>query len=211
MRRRITACQLLVMACVAATVIAAGCGGGGGGALPFTIAGTVKNDSGSPIAGAQVTATIQGQASPIAATTTSSTGVFGFALPAATYVIEASASGFQSQQQLVTITASQPNLSVSLILTAIGPPPPPPANLGGIVIRASGGSAIVGATVTATLQGQSTPLETTITGSDGRYGFWLAGGTYVIAVSAVGYKPAQQTVTLPAGGTNLGVNFALTT
>lgn len=198
----------LVLAAVSLGVglLAAGCGGGGAGE-PFTLAGAVKSEAGAAIPGASVTATVSGQTQPVAATTTTSTGVFGFALPPATYFVEAEAAGFDKKQVLVDIT-HQPDLSVTLVLTPVDLPPPLPVNLGGIVIAA--GSAIAGAKVTATIQGQSTPLDTTFTGADGRYGFvLLPSGSYVIAVSAAGFNPAEQTVTLVFDVPNLGVDFAL--
>jgi hypothetical protein len=206
MMRRMTVCLIIVAACAAIGVITGGCGGGG--AKPFTVAGTVTNASdGTPIAGALVTATVLGSHDVVASTTTSTTGVYGLSLPAAMYVIEATASGFEAAQQVVDITA-QPNLSVNFTLTAVGPPPPPPINLGGQV-QSTAFVPISGATVTATIQGGAL-VDTTTTDADGKYGFWLATNkTYVIAVSATGFKPAQQTVTLPLGGSALSVNFTL--
>jgi len=206
MIRPMTACVIIVAACVAVAAIIAGCGGGG--AEPFTIAGTVTNASGgAPIARAQVTATVLGAHQIVASTATSGTGVYGLALPAAEYVIEATATGFEAEQQVVDITA-QPNLSVNFALTAVGPPPPPPINLGGQV-QSTAFLPISGATVTATIQGGAL-VGTTTTDANGKYGFWLATNkTYVIAVSASGFKPAQQTVTLPLGGSALAVNFIL--
>jgi hypothetical protein len=198
----------VALACWATALMIVGCGGGGGG-QPFTLAGTVTTTSGAPIAGAQVTATVLGQSQPVASTVTTSQGVFGFALPAATYVVEASASGYVTQQVTVTITDSQPNLTVEVILSAVGPPPPPPINTGGRVTNAATFAAIQGATVTATLQGQITPVETATTDANGRYGFWLATGIYVIRASASGFNPAQQTITVTQGISNLAVDFAL--
>ena len=209
MRTRFALHVAIAAVCLAPALWLIGCGGGGGG-QPFTLAGTVKNTSGAGIAGAQVTATVLGESQPVATTTATSAGVFGFALPAATYVVEASATGYVTQQTTVTITGSQPNLTVELVLTAVGPPPPPPTNLGGLVTDAVTSAPIQGATVTATKQGQITPLETTTTNSSGRYGFWLGAGTYVIKVTATGYNPSQRTVTVITGISDLGVNFALT-
>ena len=188
-------------------LLAAGCGGGG--SEPFTLAGRVKSESGAAIAGANVTATVSGQTQPVAATTTTSTGVFGLALPPATYVVEASASGFVKAQQMVTLTASQPILTMEFALSPVAPPPPPPANLGGRVTNASTLAVIPGATVTATPVGQVAPVETTTTGLDGRYGFGLAVGSYVIEATATHFQPQQRVVTLLLGDTNRVVDFAL--
>ena len=208
MKLRLAATALIIAACMCAGLIA-GCGGGGGGE-PFTLAGTVTNASGAPVSGALVTATVSGHTQPVDSTATSSNGVFGLVAPPGTYVVEASATGFVTQQKTVTITATQPNLSISIVLSAVSPPPPPPANLGGRVTNSVTSAPVGGATVTATLQGQVTPIGTTTTNSDGRYGFWLAAGTYTINVTPLGFAPGQKTVTLPVGGSLLNVDFALT-
>lgn len=198
----------LVIACLLTAAVMGGCGGGG--AAPFTLGGTVSNDSGAPIASALVTATVSGQTEPSASATTSSTGVYAMALPPATYVVEASAAGYEAQQQVVTITASQPQLSVDFVLIPVGEPPPPPTNLGGRVTDATTLEPIAGATVTATVQGETTPIETTTTDANGRYGFWLATGVYVIRVTAAGFQSAEQTFTVTEGLVNLSADFALT-
>ncbi len=207
---RIAAAYRLVAAAtgVGIALIAAGCGGGGQAAQPYTLAGTVKTVSGAPIVGATVAATIEGQSQPVAVTATSGTGEYALALAPATYLVEAAKAGYETQQKRVTITATQPNLSFNFVLTAPSPPGPP-ANLGGKVTGAAGGAPIEGAFVSATLTGQSTPTATTTTDGDGQYRFWVASGTYVIAVSAAGYADAQRTVVLGQGAANLGVNFAL--
>lgn len=210
MRRRFSVQYAGFAACLCAAVVVAGCGGGGGQAEPFTLAGTVTSESGPAIAGAVVTATVSGQSQPVGATTTTSTGVYGFVLPPATYVVEASAAGFVAQQQIVTITASQPRLSVDFSLSPVSEPPPTPATVAGRVTNAVTSAPISGATVTATLQGQTTPLETTTTNADGEYGFILGDGSYVIRVTAAGFVSAQRTVTVTLPVANLGVDFALT-
>jgi hypothetical protein len=205
MRHQLAVVALFAAGCVCAAFVV-GCGGGGGG-QPFTLAGTVTDGAGAPVSAALVTATVAGQTQPVDSTTTSATGVFAFALPPAIYIVEASKDGLVAQQT-VTITASQPNLSVSLVL--VEQPPPPPENLGGRVINATTSAPIVGATVTATIQGQSTPVKTTTTNSDGRYGFVLTTDqTYVITVTATGFISEQLTVPLPLGGSELAVDFAL--
>jgi hypothetical protein len=201
--------RLIAAAVLAAGLSVAGCGGGGADRQPLTVAGTVKGDTGAPIAGALVTATISGQSQPVASTTTSSTGVYGLALPAgASYVIEASKLGFETQQRTLT---TLPNLSFNFVLTPATEPPPLPANLGGRVTSFTTSAAISGAAVTATIQGQTTPAATAFTNANGRYGFWLpTNQTYVIAVSAAGFVPAQpKTVILLLGDSNLAVDFAL--
>jgi len=198
---RTTAYMMLAIACVGLAVIAAGCGGGGARG-PYTIAGTVKDDVDNPVEGAVVTATVQGEASPVDTTTTSSTGGFAFALPSGTYVIEASKGGL-SDREVVTITASQAALSLALVLTE---QPPPPPNVTGVVHTAAL-APVAGATVTARKDGVL--VDTTATDATGMYSFGLlAGQTYVLAATATGFNPAQQTVVLPVGGWVV-VNFTL--
>jgi len=202
MKHQLTGPALAIALCAGAFV--AGCGGGGGESQPFTLAGTVTSDSGAPVQSATVTATPAGGTTPVATISTTATGVFAFALPAGVYSVEASATGFQKNSELVDITTT-PNLSVSIVLSAVGPPPPPPFDLGGKVTSAASSQPIAGATVTATLSGQTTPADTTTTDANGDYTFWLATGQYVVRASATGFQSAQQTVTVP----NFSVNFAL--
>ncbi|HUT73761.1 MAG TPA: carboxypeptidase-like regulatory domain-containing protein [Armatimonadota bacterium] len=206
---RCSTLHLIAAAVLAAALFVAGCGSGGSDRQPVTVAGTVKGDTGAPIAGALVTATISSQSQPVASTTTGSTGVYSLALPVgASYVIEASKLGFETQQRTLT---TLPNLSFNFVLTPATQPPSPPVNLGGRVTSAATSAAVSGATVTATIQGQPTPAATTSTDANGRYGFWLpTNQTYVIAVSAAGFVPAQRTVILLLGDSNLAVDFALT-
>jgi hypothetical protein len=205
MNHRVIALALLAGLCAVVALLSGCGGGGGGGSQPFTLAGTITSDTGSPVSGARVTETPAGGTQPVAATTSSSTGVFAFALPLGVYFVEATAAGFQPNSKLVDISAA-PDLSVSIVLSQVGPPPPPPFDLGGKVTSAASGQAIAGATVTATLSGQTTPADTTTTDANGDYTFWLATGSYVVRASATGFQAAQQTVTVP----NLSVNFALT-
>ena len=190
-----------------AALLLAGCGGPGG--EPFTLAGTVKTDAGAPVAAATVAATVVGQSQPIATATTTGTGVYGLALPPATYSVEASKAGFQPETRTVTITASQPDLSFDFTLSTPTEPPPPPGNLGGRVTNAVTSAPIGGATVAATLQGETSPVALATTNADGRYYFWLETGTYVVRASATGYVSQEREVALSLGTPNLAVDFAL--
>lgn len=207
MTHRTVAVLTVGVAVALAALLLAGCGGGGG--EPFTLAGTVKTDAGAPVAAASVAATVVGQSQPIATATTTGTGVYGLALPPATYSVEASKTGFQPETRTVMITASQPDLSFDFTLSTPTEPPPPPANLGGRVTSARTGLPIADATVAATLQGQTSPEPTTTTNADGRYYFWLETGTYTVQASATRYVSDQYQVTLSLGTPNLAVDFAL--
>jgi hypothetical protein len=82
------------------------------------LAGTVRNGSAGPVAGAQVT--VKGVTSgPSARTVTDASGSFSLRLAAGTYDVNVSATGFDSQTKKVSVTA---NKAPALQFTLTAPP-----------------------------------------------------------------------------------------
>ncbi|WP_336002027.1 carboxypeptidase regulatory-like domain-containing protein [Halorientalis halophila] len=153
-----------------------------------TIAGTVTDAGGSAIEGATVSAGGQ-------STTTAADGSYSLTLTEGDYTVEASADGFQSDSQSVTVTAGE-TTTADFALDAVVTE----GDIAGTVTDADG-SAIEGATVTA--GGQSTT-----TAADGSYTLTLEEGDYTVEANADGYVADSQTVTVTAGETTTA-DFAL--
>jgi hypothetical protein len=160
------------------------------------IAGTVR-DAGTtnPIAGAVVT--LRQGATELAARTTNAAGTFGFQeLPEGTYTLSATAAGYQTATQNVTVTEGQ-TASVTLNLTATVVEPTT-GDIAGTVVDADGGAPIAGATVTT-----SPDVGTDTTDAAGAFGFDdVAAGSYTLTVNAEDYEQAQANVTVTAGQTS---------
>lgn len=118
---------LSVMTLATALAWASGCGGGGGGGdgtipptpppEPFNVSGTIKNTSGTPLAGAAVAAIVKSTGMEVARTTSAETGMYGFFLPPAEYTIRASLAGYQPGQVDVTLYAGDKKLGVDITLS----------------------------------------------------------------------------------------------
>lgn len=93
-------------------------------------------------------------------------------------------------------------------------PTPTPGTPPGVVFDLRGrvyvsGVAASGVTVTVTGQaGATTPSDSTVTGVDGSYSFFLGAGSYTVT-AVRGTLSATRTVTIPAGGQTVD-NFNLT-
>lgn len=127
------------------------------------------------------------------ATITSSTGAFSFAsVPAGTYSITASASGYQTASASVTVTAGHNvNLNLHLLSTVAS------GSIQGVVKNVATGKAVAGAMVTLT-----PGMLATVSDSTGYYGFpSVTPGTYTLTVSAFGFQSDIQTITVASGHT----------
>jgi hypothetical protein len=149
-----------------------------------SVSGTVKSSAGTAIAGASVG---YGGGS----TTTSSTGAYSLTgVPAGTIQLVASASGFQSATQNVTITGGANSTANFTLSAASGG-----GTVTGKITNASSGAALSGATVS--WSGGSTTSSST-----GVYTLTnVTAGTQKITASKTGYLPRTLSVGVTAGAT----------
>lgn len=137
-----------------------------------------------PIAGARVALSPSG-----ASTTTDVNGNFSIGVSPGTYTVTASAVGYDSASQTVSVSGGQ-NLVLSfklVALTATG-------SIKGTVIDSVTAAAIVGATVRL-----SNGLVT-VTDQNGNYSFAaVLYGNYTITASAIGYLSQSQPITVKPG------------
>jgi hypothetical protein len=134
-------------------------------------------------------------------TVTSSNGAFSFAsVPAGTYTLTASATGYQTASASITVTAGHnANLNLHLASTI------PSGSVQGVVKSSATGKALAEATVTL-IPG----VLATVTDSTGYYGFpSVTPGTYTLTVTAAGYQSYSQTITVASGHT-VKANVSLT-
>lgn len=152
-----------------------------------SITGTVKSSSGPAIAGASVSF-----GGGIA--TTSSTGAYTLSpVPTGTVQLVASATGFQSVTQNVTVAAGA---SVTSDFTLTSSSTPLSGTVTGKVTNASSGAVISGATVTWS-------GGTTTTNATGVYTLSkVTAGSQSITASKTGYLPRTSVATVAAGATN---------
>lgn len=158
-----------------------------------TIAGTVTDAStGLPLAGASV-GTDTGQT-----TTTAADGTYSISnVPTGTRSVTASASGYQSETQSVSVLDGQSS-TADFALNPI-----PVGSVAGTVVDSSTSAAISGATVTLDTG------ETATTDAAGNYSISnVPTGTRTVSASASGYSSASQSVEV-AQDTTTTANFAL--
>lgn len=106
-------------------------------------------------------------------------------------------------------TATNPvnDLGDIAISNSVGPIPGAPTNISGTVTL-QGQSSYAGVTVDL-LQGSVT-VATVTTAGDGKFGFWVPAGSYVVRASATGFQTQQKNVTLASQDKPQTVNFTLT-
>ena len=160
-----------------------------------SVSGSVSDSSGIALAGASVS--FSG-----GSTATDASGNYSFAnVPAGSYNITASDSGYNSVTLPVTVTAGT-NSTLNFQLSASTSNSP--GTIAGTVTNISTGAAISGATVT------HDGISTT-TGTNGGYAFSsVAPGTYNVTASHSGYFNQTKSVTVNSGATST-LNFALAT
>ena len=161
-----------------------------------TVSGRVTNAANSQgIPGAQVCVLSSSQCA-----TTSSQGNYSIAnVLAGSQTVRATASGYASGQQNVTVIAGG-TVTANFALVAS----PTTGTVSGRVTRASNNQAISGAQVCVLSSNQCAT-----TNAQGNYNIInVAAGSQTVRATASGFVTVQQTVTVPAGGT-VTVNFAL--
>jgi thermitase len=159
-----------------------------------SISGTVTDaQTGKAIAGATVSDGARGA-------TTDASGTYALGnVPAGSYTVTASASGYGSASRGVSVTAGQ-TVSGSFALD----PTVSFGTIAGTVADASTRSPIAGATVR---------VGTRSTKADARGAYTFANvppGSYTISASASGYASVSQSVSVAAGQTAASVDFGLT-
>lgn len=168
----------------------------GANTTPGSITGHVTDSStGAAISGATVS--YSG-----GSTTTDSSGSYTFCnVPAGTYNLTASQSGYNSQTGSVTVTAAA-GATLNFQLTPMSTSGP--GTISGQVTNVSTGGAIAGTTVS--FSGGSTTAD-----SAGHYSFTgVAAGTYNVSASHSGYFFETKSATVNSGSTST-LNFALAT
>lgn len=167
----------------------------GANTTPGSITGHVTDSStGAAISGATVS--YSG-----GSTTTDSSGSYTFSnVPAGSYNLTASQSGYNSQTGSVTVTATAGALNFQLTpMSTSGP-----GTISGQVTNVSTGGAIAGTTVS--FSGGSTTTD-----SAGHYSFTgVTAGTYNVSASHSGYFLETKSATVNSGSTST-LNFALAT
>jgi hypothetical protein len=134
-------------------------------------------------------------------TITSSNSAFNFpSLPAGTYTLTASATGYQPGSTSMTVTAGH-NSNINLHLVSSTPS----GSVQGTVKSSTTGKAIPGGTVTL-----SPGTLAAVTDTTGYYGLpRVTPGSYTLTVTAAGYQANSQTITVQSGHT-VKVNVSLT-
>lgn len=169
--------------------------------LPASIAGTIQDETGQPVAEALVAVTNTTSGAVIEGRS-SSNGSFSISLSPGTYGVKASKAGFRTSASVVVnaLAGQQQVLSSPIVLQN------DQAQVSGRVTN-SVGEAILRATVTAT-QGDVS-FQTQTTGS-GDYSFVLTSGTWTLSASREGFVPPTPLSVSLSGGDNLqNQNFTL--
>ncbi len=161
-----------------------------------TVSGRVTNAANSQgIPGAQVCVLSSSQCA-----TANSQGNYSIAnVPAGSQTVRATATGYASGQQNVTVIAGG-TVTANFALVAA----PTTGTVSGRVTRASNSQAISGAQVCVLSSNQCAT-----TNAQGNYSITnVAAGSQTVRATASGFTAAQQNVTVPAGGT-VTANFSL--
>lgn len=158
----------------------------------------VDNATGAPLQGASLELT--GAATERGTTTTG--GAFSFVgLPTGSYNLVVSLSGFTSKP--VPVTVDHANVSLTVDLTPLAPHGV--YTLSGLVMNNLSGTAIVGATISASAPGQAALGATTEVG--GGYSMLITNGTYTLSASAPGFVAGQFSVTIHGSDRTFDLNL----
>ncbi len=154
-------------------------------------------DTNNRISGATVKVTVNGAQKTV---TTGSTGVYSFTVPAGTYTVTASASGYSNNSVVRTIKGGD------TVWGSMGMKAAAPANgivRGKIWMVEAGKDATTGSPIGGAQVKLSTGQSVT-TGEDGNYLFNVAPGTYTVTASKSGFQNGSVTRTVTSGATIWG-------
>jgi hypothetical protein len=158
--------------------------------------GTVTGRDGSPLAGATVTAEVEGRER---STRTTPEGAYRFgALPVGTVEVTASAIGYRPATESADIVEGE----TTTVDFALQPLP----RLSGTVTDANDDEPVVGVAVTAT-SGDRT--ETATTGADGTYALFIELGTWSVTFEKEGYATETREVVVDEDGEQVTLDVAL--
>ncbi|MDZ7270323.1 MAG: carboxypeptidase regulatory-like domain-containing protein, partial [candidate division KSB1 bacterium] len=165
---------------------------------PSSVRGSVKDQTGQPVAAATVRATHSLRPDLVRETTSNQLGDFSLALPPGSWRVQATKAGFRPSSEVAVETKAgeTTQLPAALRITRNQ------NSLSGTVVN-DGGVAVYGATVVATLGADRMQATTDATG---RFAFTLYDGYWTIQASKAGF------VSSPARGMSLsgGVAYELT-
>ncbi|RLC75998.1 MAG: hypothetical protein DRJ03_29385, partial [Chloroflexi bacterium] len=150
-----------------------------------TIYGYVK-DSKTMLPIPNATITINGYT-----TSTNSAGYYEIEVPAGTYTVSASKSGYRSESRTVTVGAGE-MVGCNFLLEPVPTPPPEKGIIYGTVRDVVTREPLSG--VTIKINGY-----TAVTDTSGYYEVEVMPDTYTVTASKTGYEPASRTVTVKAG------------
>ena len=165
------------------------------------------------IAGATVQASLPGVATPYTATSAAD-GSFSLGpLPAGTYDLSLSASGYTGTRYLAAVMPAATGLVVSLPPVPLATVTGKPGALSGTVLDAQTGAPLPGAAVLlesyANAQG-TTPVASTTADTTGAFSFTAQPeGTYTLEVSNSGYVTATRTALVYGSTTTAGQNVVM--
>lgn len=161
-----------------------------------TLNGTVTNDSGSPVAGATVSATDSGN--NYYSTTTDGSGDYELEVPAGTYTVEADNASYAPTSVDGVGAIVGENTTTALTLND--------AAIISVTVTDPSGNPVSGATV-ETYDSNYENFQRTTKDQSGTYELEVANGTYVVEVTASGYASTRKTGVAATEGqtTTLGV------
>jgi hypothetical protein len=187
---------------------------------PGTVSGVISQSGGGAISGATVSVCPSAGVACGVTATTASNGSYSVSVPADSYYVWATASGFTDTYSGGGHSASDPadapvavtSGSTTTVSLAMPPVPPAPGTVSGVISQ-SGGGAISGATVSVCASPGDACGVTATTSSTGSYSLSVAPGTYYVWATASGFTdqyfggghsasdPADATIAVTSGGT----------
>ncbi len=168
-----------------------------------TVTGRVIKADGTPIANASVIFTSGSPATVAKTVTTAADGTYTATVPAGSYTLTATATGFGNAVVTVQAVGAVSTAAPDLVLGAAAN-----GTLGGLVLSTTGASPLAGATITAINSGTGASATATSTATAAaapdqgtlNYGpLTLGQGTYTVTASRGGVTTSPQTVTITAG------------